>query len=279
MEYQYNTDDIVETFGDDDDIIRLTPLEELSEDLLVESINWQIEHPFSSKTNFLEEFIDEYDESQEWLDGNDDALSENKMVAYNFYRTLIKLIDKKFGLEIDYGLLDNTNLEAIRNMAEGLYTFFIIKYEKNITKYLTNVIMDFKDAIVDNIVADENRDTESVSYISYELKLDNPKYAFLFTETNEVINQIKTLDLDVDKFIDYFNAEKFEVAVLKYGVDNFIIIGDFVPKFLDPIFGHDIQDDIYDSVLSDVRQNLFKKLRKENIPSIDELEEMSKKGE
>jgi hypothetical protein len=71
VEYQYNTDDIVETFGDDDDIIRLTPLEELSQDLLAESINWQIEHPFSSKTNFLEEFIDEYDESQEWLDGNE----------------------------------------------------------------------------------------------------------------------------------------------------------------------------------------------------------------
>jgi hypothetical protein len=275
----YETDDIVETFGDDEDVIRLSPLEELSQELLSESIKYQIDNPFSSKVNLLQEFIDEYDETNEWLEGNDDATYENNSIAISFYRSVLQMLDKKFNLELDYGALESLNVDGLRNLTEGLYTFFIIKYERNIAKYLTKVILDYKETILANIGKEVSMDTDSVSYISYKRKLRDVNDVFIFTEINNVISQIRGLEISVDDFIDYFNEEKFEVAVLKYGVENFIINGDFVSVFLDPVFGYDVQNNDYDRILSDVLQNLYKKLKVDEIPGIDDLENIKEKSE
>jgi hypothetical protein len=274
----YEIDDVVEPFGDDDDVIRLSPLEELSQDLLSESIKYQIQNPFSSKTNLLQEFIDEYDETAEWLDGNDEATYTNNNIAMNFYVSVIKMIDEKFKLDIDYTTIESLNVDGLRNLTEGLYTFFIIKYEKNVAKYLTELILDFKDTIIDNLDKD-GLDTDSVSYVSYKRKLTNPKDVYIFTEINNVIQQIRTIELSVDDFIEYFNEEKFEVAIVKYAVDNFIITGEFVKEFLEPVFGYDVQNDDFDRIISDVLQNLFKKLKLDEIPSIKDLEDMAEKDD
>jgi hypothetical protein len=274
----YEIDDVVEPFGDDDDVIRLSPLEELSQDLLSESIKYQIQNPFSSKTNLLQEFIDEYDETAEWLDGNDEATYTNNNIAMNFYVSVIKMIDEKFKLDIDYTTIESLNVDGLRNLTEGLYTFFIIKYEKNVAKYLTGLILDFKDTIIDNLDKD-GLDTDSVSYVSYKRKLTNPKDVYIFTEINNVIQQIRTIELSVDDFIEYFNEEKFEVAIVKYAVDNFIITGEFVKDFLEPVFGYDVQNDDFDRIISDVLQNLFKKLKLDEIPSIKDLEDMAEKDD
>ena len=274
----YEIDDVVEPFGDDDDVIRLSPLEELSQDLLSESIKYQIQNPFSSKTNLLQEFIDEYDETAEWLDGNDEATYTNNNIAMNFYVSVIKMIDEKFKLDIDYTTIESLNADGLRNLTEGLYTFFIIKYEKNVAKYLTGLILDFKDTIIDNLDKD-GLDTDSVSYVSYKRKLTNPKDVYIFTEINNVIQQIRTIELSVDDFIEYFNEEKFEVAIVKYAVDNFIITGEFVKDFLEPVFGYDVQNDDFDRIISDVLQNLFKKLKLDEIPSIKDLEDMAEKDD
>ena len=274
----YEIDDVVEPFGDDDDVIRLSPLEELSQDLLSESIKYQIQNPFSSKTNLLQEFIDEYDETAEWLDGNDEATYTNNNIAMNFYVSVIKMIDEKFKLDIDYTTIESLNVDGLRNLTEGLYTFFIIKYEKNVAKYLTGLILDFKDTIIDNLDKD-GLDTDSVSYVSYKRKLTNPKDVYIFTEINNVIQQIRTIELSVDDFIGYFNEEKFEVAIVKYAVDNFIITGEFVKDFLEPVFGYDVQNDDFDRIISDVLQNLFKKLKLDEIPSIKDLEDMAEKDD
>ena len=274
----YEIDDVVEPFGDDDDVIRLSPLEELSQELLSESIKYQIQNPFSSKTNLLQEFIDEYDETAEWLDGNDEATYTNNNIAMNFYVSVIKMIDEKFKLNIDYTTIESLNVDGLRNLTEGLYTFFIIKYEKNVAKYLTGLILDFKDTIIDNLDKD-GLDTDSVSYVSYKRKLTNPKDVYIFTEINNVIQQIRTIELSVDDFMEYFNEEKFEVAVVKYAVDNFIITGEFVKEFLEPVFGYDVQNDDFDRIISDVLQNLFKKLKLDEIPSIKDLEDMAEKDD
>jgi hypothetical protein len=253
-------------------------LEELSQDLLSESIKYQIQNPFSSKTNLLQEFIDEYDETAEWLDGNDEATYTNNNIAMNFYVSVIKMIDEKFKLDIDYTTIESLNVDGLRNLTEGLYTFFIIKYEKNVAKYLTGLILDFKDTIIDNLDKD-GLDTDSVSYVSYKRKLTNPKDVYIFTEINNVIQQIRTIELSVDDFIEYFNEEKFEVAIVKYAVDNFIITGEFVKDFLEPVFGYDVQNDDFDRIISDVLQNLFKKLKLDEIPSIKDLEDMAEKDD
>ena len=274
----YEIDDVVEPYGDDDDVIRLSPLEELSQDLLSVSIKYQIQNPFSSKTNLLQEFIDEYDETAEWLDGNDEATYTNNNIAMNFYVSVIKMIDEKFSLDIDYTTIESLNVDGLRNLTEGLYTFFIIKYEKNVAKYLTRLIMDFKDEIIENLNK-SGLDNDSVSYVSYKRKLKNPKDVYIFTEINNVINQVRTLDITADDFIEFFNEEKFEVAVVKYAIDNFIITGEFVKSFLEPVFGYDVQNDDFDRIIADVLQNLFKKLKLDDIPSIKDLENMAEKDD
>ena len=50
-------DDELETYGGDD-VIRMSPLQELSEDLLTEGLEAQIKNPFAGTTNYLEQFYE-----------------------------------------------------------------------------------------------------------------------------------------------------------------------------------------------------------------------------
>ena len=251
-----------------DDLIHVTPLQELSVELLDECIKYQIENPFSSKTNFLEEFSEVYIDDVEGYSENSDDLETTNNTANQFYLSVLKLLNDKFSLDLDEEIIGSMNVLALKNFAEGLYEFFIIKYERNIGKYIADVIIENKDDLIKKY---KDMNKETVSWVSYERKLKDPEMIPIFANISSVIKEFRTMQIEISTFIDYFNQDKFEVAVLKYAIKNNIITGDFVPKFLSPLFEQETQNDVYDDIIINVSERLFKVFRKEKLPTIEEI--------
>lgn len=258
-------DDDIELLGDD--VIRISPLKELSHDLLTESIKLQIDDLFTSRTNFLIEFQDCYDKSLDGYDFDyDEIINESNEISRDFYLNVLDKIDQKFSLELDMDTISTLNLSGIRNLAEGFYEFFILKYQKNVTKFITKMLLENCDFIADGIRLDD----EDVCVYSYKNKLKTENQAILMSHLTSAIKTIIDLETDASDFIMYFNQDKFEVAIVKYAIDKGIIFGDFVRKFLELIF-NDLKDNVYDEVLADIRESLFKKYRVDKTLSIDDF--------
>ena len=164
-------------------------------------------------------------------------------------------------------MISTLNLTGIRNLAEGLYEFFILKYQKNVTKFMTEMLLENCDFIADDIRLCSEDD---VCVFSYKNKLKTENQAILMSHLNSAIKTIIDFETDISDFIMYFNQDKFEVAIVKYAIDKGIIMGDFVRTFLELIF-NDLKDNIYDDVLSTIRENLFKKYRTDKELSIDDF--------
>lgn len=260
-----NIFDEVELLGDD--VIRISPLKELSHDLLNESIKLQIEDIFSSRTNFIVEFQDAMENDLNGYDFDEEnTMEENDDIARDFYLSVLNQIDERFELELDMDTIQTLNLSTIRNIAEGIYEFFILKYKKNVTKYMIATLLENCDFIADDIKLDH----EDICVKSYRNKLKTENQAILLSHMGSAIRTIVELDTDPSDFIMYFNQDKFEVAIVKYCIDNGLITGMFVRTFLKVVF-NDLKDNIYDEIISDIREKLFKKYRVDKKLSIDDF--------
>ena len=143
-------DDELQQFGDD--VMQIPAISEISYELLEECVKEQILNSFFSSINYLEEFRTTYEEELEDSGNDDDAVMEVKNQAHNFYIEVLNLIDKKFGLELDsVNVYESMSGDTLRTFTEGLYEFFITNYEDNIITYITEVILDYRAAIVDEI--------------------------------------------------------------------------------------------------------------------------------
>ena len=242
-----------------DEIINISSLKELSHELIMDCITEQVENPFSSDANFVEQFNEQFEQLMEDNESDPDGIREVSDEATDFYQKVISMIDNKFNLEIDAGILGDLNYKGLKNVCDALYSFFIVNYGKNISKYMINVILEYNDSIVTEIV--DNKKNKDVSTLGFKKKIDDKNFAVLLANINLAMKCAKSIYVDPEKFISYYNSDKFDVAVLQYTVDNMIVTGDFVSTFVKNVFG-DIQDDTYDEVVADVQQGIYKKYMK-----------------
>lgn len=279
-----NTDDF-EYITDEDDIVHTSALKELSNDLITEGLKSEVDNPYMAHVDFLEQFEEEYEFQMADLDEADDIYQDNKDIARDFYLRVLFMLDDRFHLEIDEEQVGAISLEGLKNMTEGLYTFFILKYRKNISKYLIRLVIDNEDSLADalnqsvkEMLKQKNYD-DTVTYSSWTRKVENIRYGSILASVNEVIATVKNIDIDPKDFIEFFNTEKFEVASVEYAIDHMIITGDFVPYFLDVVFGDDVQNDIYDDIVGEVQHALYKRYKKKTPLDINILEPEETKEE
>ena len=279
-----NTDDF-EYITDEDDIVHTSALKELSNDLITEGLKSEVDNPYMAHVDFLEQFEEEYEFQMADLDEADDIYQDNKDIARDFYLRVLFMLDDRFHLEIDEEQVGAISLEGLKNMTEGLYTFFILKYRKNISKYLIRLVIDNEDSLADalnqsvkEMLKQKNYD-DTVTYSSWTRKVENIHYGSILASVNEVIATVKNIDIDPKDFIEFFNTEKFEVASVEYAIDHMIITGDFVPYFLDVVFGDDVQNDIYDDIVGEVQHALYKRYKKKTPLDINILEPEETKEE
>ena len=263
-----NLADNVEVFGDE--VIRMPMLKELSGELLVECIDEQIEDPTSTKINFLETFKESYDEDLEEAHDDDDGVKEINDIANDFYCNVIDKINKKYQLGLDEDTIYSYGGSQLQNFADGLYQFFLINYQDNITTYFSKMIIAMKDALSDSIQKEKNSSDAVDSAMSRKIK--SGAYATVLANINSAVKLIRSLEMDPMDFIKLFDEESFPVAVLKYGIKKGLINGNFVPTFVGPFYDR-IQDDTYDEIMLNIQQSIYEEYKKEfQVDDTDDLD-------
>ena len=236
-------------------IIEVSELEELSQELIDGFIDAQIKRPYDIRSNFVENFTEEYEKLMIVQSDDDEAIRSLRSDAREFYDDIITRIDKRYKLDIDFDIIEELDFSGIKNVCEALYEFFIVNYTKNIAKYLARVTLTNREDIVNELTS--RTEIKDVSTIGQIEKLGDNEYATIMANINDTMSIAKSIEIDPLDFIALFNADHFDVAVIQSCIENHLINGDFVGNFVGYIFG-DAQDYIYDEVVAAVQQRILK---------------------
>ena len=110
---------------------------ELPIPLVLENIREQVADPLSSKVDNLETILEKYDYIMANYDDQDQLLLLKNKVA-NLLITVYNIISDKYDITF---MIDEDNMEELRDVTQALYSVIILRYTKNITMYLFNFIM------------------------------------------------------------------------------------------------------------------------------------------
>lgn len=234
-----------------DSIIEVSPLKDLSQELLDEFISIQIKEPFEMRTNFVENFTDEVDLLAINNGDDEDYVKQIRDEANEFYLTIIHKIEDQFRLDIDPDVIDALDRHGIQNVCEALYEFFTVNYTKNVAKYLARVTLGNVDVILDELA--NNEKAKDVSTMALKQKVDDEVFATLLANINLVVSIAKDINIEPIDMMQYFNQDNFDVSVIRYCIEEHVINGNFRKPFLDLIFDND-QDYVYDGIVADVYQ-------------------------
>ena len=234
-----------------DSVIEVSPLKDLSQELLDEFISIQIKEPFEMRTNFVENFTDEVDLLAINNGDDEDYVKQIRDEANEFYLTIIHKIEDQFRLDIDPDVIDALDRHWIQNVCEALYEFFTVNYTKNVAKYLARVTLGNVDVILDELA--NNEKAKDVSTMALKQKVDDEVFATLLANINLVVSIAKDINIEPIDMIQYFNQDNFDVSVIRYCIEEHVINGNFRKPFLDLIFDN-YQDYVYDGIVADVYQ-------------------------
>lgn len=234
-----------------DSVIEVSPLKDLSQELLDEFISIQIKEPFEMRTNFVENFTDEVDLLAINNGDDEDYVKQIRDEANEFYLTIIHKIEEQFRLDIDPDVIDALDRHGIQNVCEALYEFFTVNYTKNVAKYLARVTLGNVDVILDELA--NNEKAKDVSTMALKQKVDDEVFATLLANINLVVSIAKDINIEPIDMMQYFNQDNFDVSVIRYCIEEHVINGNFRKPFLDLIFDND-QDYVYDGIVADVYQ-------------------------
>lgn len=234
-----------------DSVIEVSPLKDLSQELLDEFISIQIKEPFEMRTNFVENFTDEVDLLAINNGDDEDYVKQIRDEANEFYLTIIHKIEDQFRLDIDPDVIDALDRHGIQNVCEALYEFFTVNYTKNVAKYLARVTLGNVNVILDELA--NNEKAKDVSTMALKQKVDDEVFATLLANINLVVSIAKDINIEPIDMIQYFNQDNFDVSVIRYCIEEHVINGNFRKPFLDLVFDND-QDYVYDGIVADVYQ-------------------------
>ena len=234
-----------------DSVIEVSPLKDLSQELLDEFISIQIKEPFEMRTNFVENFTDEVDLLAINNGDDEDYVKQIRDEANEFYLTIIHKIEDQFRLDIDPDVIDALDRHGIQNVCEALYEFFTVNYTKNVAKYLARVTLGNVDVILDELA--NNEKAKDVSTMALKQKVDDEVFATLLANINLVVSIAKDINIEPIDMMQYFNQDNFDVSVIRYCIEEHVINGNFRKPFLDLVFNND-QDYVYDGIVADVYQ-------------------------
>jgi hypothetical protein len=234
-----------------DSVIEVSPLKDLSQELLDEFISIQIKEPFEMRTNFVENFTDEVDLLAINNGDDEDYVKQIRDEANEFYLTIIHKIEDQFRLDIDPDVIDALDRHGIQNVCEALYEFFTVNYTKNVAKYLARVTLGNVNVILDELA--NNEKAKDVSTMALKQKVDDEVFATLLANINLVVSIAKDINIEPIDMMQYFNQDNFDVSVIRYCIEEHVINGNFRKPFLDLIFDND-QDYVYDGIVADVYQ-------------------------
>lgn len=228
-------------------------LSEMPIELIKENISEQIKSPLSTRTNFISVLEDSYriidDLTHENLDEREKLLNTIR----DFFTFTLMEMDREYDLSIDLDSI--TSDEDLINKTTAIYSFLILRYKKNICKFLYSFIKKNRKSILEQF--QDVAKKKDVTSISLKKQIKNKDVILLISNLSTIIKYILSLEIDAEDFIQYAcDDEYYEGSIVLNMVYNGEISNNFVGLYTQLIM------DEYDSVLDEIQNEVKIKILK-----------------
>lgn len=203
-------------------------LAEMPFDLIKENIEDQIGSPTGVTVNYLEIVEDKYNLSKEQYAADDDMLRTlNSQFDDFFYSIAAKISDEyDLGLDLEGVMMDGD----IVDVTSALYTFFVLRYTRNVANYVTNYINSHKKSLYDSFNDITKKD---VSTLAYKKAIKTKEDLVIISCLPDIIKYIINLDIDTAEFVELCVGENsYEGEILIDLIEDSRLLGDFVKDYL-----------------------------------------------
>jgi hypothetical protein len=113
-------------------------LADLPFNLIKENVIDQINNPLTTQIDYVTIIIEKCDVLKKQFEENEEVIHDINEQLSSFFKFVIQQLDDKFGLDVD--LNDYNDLEIIE-IGESLYTFLILRYKRNVCRFLYKFIV------------------------------------------------------------------------------------------------------------------------------------------
>lgn len=229
-------------------------LADLPFELIKESIREQIEDPTGTNINYIDVIIEKCNTFKELHDDNPELITQINDSIDEFFTSIITDINDRFDLGLDIETIKTT--EDIIEVGTAIYTYFILRYVKNVGKFITKYIISNKASIASNF---NNEIKKDVSTAAFKKQIKNKDDLIIVSNLASIIKSIINLEIDSKTFIELSTgSDSYERAILIDLIDTDKLIGDFVKNYLDIVI--DIHDYILDSIYTEIKTRILKKV-------------------
>ena len=252
---------------DTDEYIEIPFIKGLHTELINENIREQIDNPFETQVNFIDEYFKTFDNEKESGDENPEVVQAMERDAFDFCYTIINMIDDKYDLNIDQAALDDFSLEKLKSLTYALYDFFVVHYPKNIKKFYVKYILSNLEEIAG--VFKDYDDHNDVVTQAFKEKLNDNNAVTVISNLKKVIEYINSLEIKGMDMLSFFNQDRYDIYVLTEAIQDLTIDETFVEKFCYPLKS-EFEDEHYTEIYLAIESGLIKKFKKKAIEELGE---------
>lgn len=225
-------------------------LTELPFDLILENIREQIQDPMTSSVNYINNILEKAEICRNTVLDEDSLRSLDHSIN-EFMTTIVREITDRFDLGLDIeGIIMSGDIVEI---ATVMYKYFILRYKKNISKFITNYIKNHKNELSEYYSDKVKKDVTS---LAYKKNIKDPNDLTIISNLPSIINFIIGLNISPYEFVD-LTARKsnYNASIIKNFILNNMLVGDFVHDYIS--IGLDEHEYLFDEIQSDIKVRLI----------------------
>lgn len=201
-------------------------LNSVSDDLIIQNIEEQIENVFSnevsgSKLYYLSYFTNRYNYITKKYSDNKDIMDRlNKSIIEVFSRVQ-ELIENKFKFSLE--LIDSLDIDMMMEIIENIYQFFIIDFNTNCSNLVFNYITNERKDLVKSYKNTVNR--KDLTYINLKKFITNENIIIIY---------------NIDDIIDGMDIQAIEDIIDLMTKDDPDLVSNYIIRslFMDEKYGY-----------------------------------------
>lgn len=228
-------------------------LAELPFNLMRETINDQIDHPVDFTVNYLDVVIEKCNVCRS-MSGDPDIQSQIDNSLKEFIIGILRKMDEAFDLGLDLNSISESS--NVIEIGTVLYTFFILRYRKNISRFISKFILQNKKKLVQEFTDNNKKD---VSTLALKKQVRNRDDLVIVANLPSIIKYVINLDISPADFITLSaGTDSYEGAVILALINSNRLIGNFVRSYFDASV--DDHDYILDEIQTAIKLRITKKI-------------------
>jgi len=244
---------------DDEEYMRTSDLDielllaELPFNLTRENIIEQINDPISIQVNYITTLLDKCDIVKNQFVDNSEVIKEIDTNLRSIFELILREMNEKFRL----GVSVNESDDDIIKLGEALYTYLILRYKKNVSRFIYRYILKNKKEFIEKFDTTKKKDITS---LALKKQFKNKDDIILITSLPKIIKHIMGLDIEPIDFLDIISkGEHYEASIIKEAILSGQIIGNFIPRYFYLMI--DEYEHVMDEIQTDIKLKLINKIK------------------